>query len=421
MSGGKYTTESATFEPIITPALLGALIKCGTEAVSEAGKALEYQKLLDADKTSYANSLKAQQEQNQQSLKKYEENLTKEIARLENELAKRGIQSGKASNSLEERLQQLYSALNSNSTIRNTSNVKTFYASLCELESAKEYFLKICEVADQIILGDTAHKPIAENLKRQAEELIASNNRTITQYQQIYNQLCHILPEAKYDQKTVDSLKEEYMLELARAKSLCRITNTLTLYPAYSANTVEQAIIKLKEISNHQIELIEKIKSNPALHMDPDKREKACEVVANKICAALVSKGIQLKQVNIINSSRICYYYYENALLKVVVANTGTVTFEVVGNPEKKSGFTNYDKQRVLSAMERFQTDYPDLQEQLSKNNVVLTLHDCVEPNESIVTYEKPEILSAEQRAANEAAVLAMLRASEQVRYVDGT
>ena len=57
MSGGKYTTESATFEPVITPALLGALIKCGTEAVSEAGRAIEYQKLLEADKTAYNDAL----------------------------------------------------------------------------------------------------------------------------------------------------------------------------------------------------------------------------------------------------------------------------------------------------------------------------------------------------------------------------
>lgn len=421
MSGGKYTTESATFEPIITAALLSALIKCGTEAVSEAGKSIEYQKLLDADKNSYNESLEKQREQNRRSLDIYNNNLRVEIVRLEKELEKKGVHVGGSSKSYEERLQQLYSALNANTSIQQNTTVKTYYASLTNLESTKTYFTRICEVADQIIIGSTKYKPEAIELKKKAEKLIATNNRDVSAFQEIYDQLCQIIPNAKIAQEKEKSLKNEYMTELAKAKSLCHITNTLTLYPSFSYDTAEQAIIKLKEISSHQIELIEKIKSNPALHMTPEKREKACEVVANKICAALVANGIQLKQVNVINNSRICYYYYENALLKVVVTNTGAVTFEVVGNPEKKTGFTNYDKKRVLEAMERFQANYPELQNQLSKNNVVLTLHECIEPNESIVTYEKPELLTAEQRAANEAAVLAMLQASEQVRYVDGT
>lgn len=421
MSGGKYTTESATFEPIITAALLDALIKCGTEAVSEAGKAIEYKKLLDADRISYNNSLQKQQEQNRRSLDIYINNLRVEIVRLEKELENKGIRVGGNPKSYEERLQQLYAALHANTSIQQNAKVKTYYASLTDLESTKTYFTKICEIADQIIIGSTKYKQKAIDLKKRAENLIAINNRDVSAFQKIYDQLCQILPDAKIAQEKEMSLKNEYMTELARAKSLCHITNTLSLYPSFSNDTAEQTIIKLKEISNHQIELIEKIKSNPALHMTPEKREKACEVVANKICAALIANGIQLRQVNVINNSRICYYYYENALLKIVVTNTGVVTFEVVGNPEKKTGFTNYDKMRVLRAMERFQADYPKLQNQLSKNNVVLTLHECIEPNESIVTYEKPELLTAEQRAANEAAVLAMLQASEQVRYVDGT
>ena len=420
MSGGKYTTESATFEPIITPMLLGALIKCGTEAVSEASKSIEYQKLLDADKKFYKELLKKQQEDNQRSLEIYNHNLRVEIERLEKELEQRGIRVGDSICSDEERLQQLYSALKSNSYFQQNATVKTYFASLSDLVSTKDYFIKTCEVADQIILGETKYKLTASTLKKRAIDLINSNNRDILAYQNIYNQLCKILLDAKKAQEEQDSLKKEYMLELARAKALCQITNTLTLYPSFSYDTAENAIVRLKEISSHQIELIEKIKSNPALHMTPEKREKACEEVANKICAALVSKGIQLKQVNIINSSRICYYYYEDALLKVVVTNTGTVTFEVVGNPEKKTGFSNYDKKRVLDAMKQFQKQYPQFQDQLSKNNVVLTLHECIEPDDSIVTYEKPEFLTAEQRAANEAAVLAMLRASESVRYVDG-
>lgn len=421
MSGGKYTTESATFVPIITAALLGALIKCGTEAVSEAGKSIEYQKLLDADRVSYNESLQKQQEQNRRSLDIYTNNLRIEIVRLEKELENKGIRVGGSSKSYEERLQQLYSALNANTSIQQNTRVKTYFASLSNLESTKTYFTKICEIADQIIIGSTKYKPEAISLKKRAENLIATNNRDIKAFQEIHDQLCQILPSAKITQEKEKSLKNEYMTELAKAKSLCHITNTLTLYPSFSYDTAEQAIIKLKEISRHQIELIEKIKSNPTLHMTPEKREKACEVVANKICAALVANGIQLKQVNVINSSRICYYYYESALLKVVVTNTGAVTFEVVGNSEKKTGFTNYDKKRVLEAMEQFQAYYPELQNQLSKNNVVLTLHECIEPNESIVTYEKPEFLTAEQRAANESAVLAMLQASEKVRYVDGT
>lgn len=392
MSGGKYTTESATFEPVITPALLGALIKCGTEAVSEAGRAIEYQKLLEADKTAYNDALLKQQEQNQKSLAIYAENLKKEMVRLEKEVKARG-----------------------------ESNTKTYFASLKELESIKEWFIKICDIADQIILGNSEFKASALQLKKRAENLIAANNREIIGYQQIHEQLCQMLPKAKVVQEKEKSLKQEYMQELARAKSLCHITNTLTLYPTFTLTTAEQAIIQLKEISKHQIELIEKIKANPVLHMDPDKRNKACEVVANKICASFVANGINLKQVHVMNNSRVCYYYYDNALLKVVVTDAGVVTFEVVGNPEKKTGFSNFDKKRVLEAMERFQKEYPGLQEQLSKNNVVLTLHECIEPNENIVMYEKPEVLTAEQRAANEAAVLEMLRASESVRYIEGT
>ena len=60
MSGGKYTSESVVFEPIILPAILDTLIKCGTEAVSEAGKAVELEKLIKQEKSEYLRRMNEQ-------------------------------------------------------------------------------------------------------------------------------------------------------------------------------------------------------------------------------------------------------------------------------------------------------------------------------------------------------------------------
>ena len=154
--------------------------------------------------------------------------------------------------------------------------------------------------------------------------------------------------------------------------------------------------------------------------MTREEREKARETVANKICAALADKDVRLCRVSAISQSKICYYYYHDALLKVAVTDTGMVTMEVVGDPEKKTGFTSLDKKKVLAAMQRFQTEYPELAKKLSENNVVLNLHGCVEPSEDIVTYQEPEYQSEEERAADEAALLAMLQNVQQARYAEG-
>lgn len=420
MSGGKYATESATFELVITPAILGALRKIGTEAVTEAGKAVEYQKLLKQEEAKYNKSLEQQQNLTRKALETYQRNLSREIQKLESELRKRGILLPQSLGTNESKLQMLHNLLNTNTAVKKSSNLKTYYVCLNTMESAKDLFIDICSIADQIIAMENDYKEQATKLKQNAESLISTSAQDINAYKTIYNQLCEIRPRAMKLQEKTESLKKEYLSELARAKALCQITNTITLYPAFSQASAEQSIIRLKEISRHQVDLIEKIKRDPCLNMSPEKREKACESVASKICAALTLRGISLKKVSILNRSRICYYYYNDALLKVAVTDTGEIVFEVVGNPDKKTGFTNYDKKRVLEAMEKFQKEYPELQEELKKNNVVLTLESSVEPSENIVTYEKPQILTSEEKAANEAAILQMLQAAQRVRYLEG-
>ena len=421
MSGGKQTTESATFEPIIAPALLSALKKIGTEALAEAGKAMEYQNLLKQEEEKYNRSLEQQKEETRKALEGYKRNISAEVRRLESELRKKGVTFPQNTDTAESRLQLLYSLLNTNETVKSSTDLRTYYVCLKTMESAKELFIQICNLADQIIAKENEYREQAVMLKQRAEKLISTGTQQkIGEYKSIYEELNEIHSKAMVSQERIESLKKEFMAELARAKALCKITNTLTVYPVFSPDTAEQAILRLKAISSRQIAMIEEIKKNPCLHMSPEKREKACETVATKICAALTLKGMQLKQVSILNKSRICYYYYKEALLKVAVTDTGAVTFEVVGNPEKKSGFSNYDKKRVLEAMERFQKEFPELQEELKKNNVVLTLEETLEPNESIVTYEKPQFLTAQQKAANDAAILQMLQAAQNVRYVEG-
>ena len=423
MSGGKYGYESSTFEPVITPAILGALLKTGTEAVAEAGKAVELQRLMKLEADKYKSALEQQKQKSREALDIYLKNLSAEIQRLEKELRARGISLPNNSGSVESRLKQLYDLLATNSAVKSSSQIRTYYANLKTIESVRDWYEKICAAANDIIVRENEYSEKAAALKRQAERLLSANTRDAAALKKIYEELNAIRPEAIVSQKEKESLKQEYLSELARAKALCKITHTLIPYPKYSPDpkVTVQAIVRLKEISSSQIELIERIKKDPCLTMTPEKRKKACEAVANKICAVLVAKGMKLRQVAVLNKSWVCYYYYKEALLKVSIADTGAITFEVVGNPDKKTGFTNTDKRRVLEAMRDFQKSFPELQEKLKKANVVLTLESSVEPCDEIVTYEKPDIMTAEERAANEAAVLQMLENAQRVRFVGGT
>lgn len=420
MSGGKYTSESAMFIPAIGAAVFGALIKSGTEAVVEAGKAVEMQKILSQSKKQYTQYLHAQQDQTRKALEEYNQRLWQEVHRLEQELIAKGLTLPASAATAPQRLQQLNELLRRHDSVRAAIETKTYFISLLDLEQAGKVAEQLCQTADVLIAEKTRYSAQAAALKEQALALLRQSCTDTARYQALYDSLSQLLVLSQKSAAQRDSLRDEYNNELARARALCHITNTAVLYPVFSEETAPQAILRLKELCTRQMQLIEEIRKNPALNMSPEDRQKSCEAVADRICAALVGRGVKLRQVSLLNSCRICYYYYRDALLKVTVTDTGIVTFEVVGDPKKRTGFTNRDKQRVVAAMEQFQTEYPHLQESLSHNGVKLNLHDCVEPSEDIVTYEVPELLTDEERAENDAAILTMLQAAQRVHYVDG-
>ncbi len=384
MSGGKYATESATFTPSITAAVFGALMKQGTEAVAQAGKAVELQKLLARERLESAKKMEA--------LRRETESILQQAAQ-------------------QQAAQQQATQQRATAPIAPVI-VRTEQAQ----DGSKELLRQICETADTVIAEETSYSARAQAIKQEAQK----GGRRTEELRRLYDRLCAFLPEARrcYEKQTAQ--KEMYHNELARAKALCHITHTLAAFPEFSEENIDQVLLRLKEISASQIRLIEQIKANPAMRMTREEREKARETVANKICAALADKDVRLCRVSAISQSKICYYYYHDALLKVAVTDTGMVTMEVVGDPEKKTGFTSLDKKKVLAAMQRFQTEYPELAKKLSENNVVLNLHGCVEPSEDIVTYQEPEYQSEEERAADEAALLAMLQNVQQARYAGG-
>lgn len=65
-------------------------------------------------------------------------------------------------------------------------------------------------------------------------------------------------------------MKASYDNELARAKALCHITNTLAPYPLFSLEHADEAILKLKSISEKQMVLIDTLRTNPVPKMSKE-------------------------------------------------------------------------------------------------------------------------------------------------------
>ena len=214
-------------------------------------------------------------------------------------------------------------------------------------------------------------------------------------------------------------LKKLYDDELAKAKGLCHITHTLTPYPVFSFATAEKSILDLKKISEKQIRLLEEIRKNPSRKMSEDEKKKASETVAERLCAVMLDNGISLKKVSYQDNGNTFYYLYDEALLKINVTTEGFVSFQIVGDPQNRTGETRKDEEKVLSAMKHFQSQFPLIMEKINgKKSINLTLHREVEPCKEIVEYELP--MTEEEKRINDQAIIAALNSANQFRYANG-
>lgn len=415
MSGGKYTSESTVFQPVITPLLLETLIKCGTEAVAEAGKAVELEKQLKKERQEYENKLVAERKKTESAVVEYKNNLQQQINSLEKRIQDMGISIATVrTNDLHQRIEQLSAIIRSSAS--TDSNIQPLFLNLQKKESVLYLFEKAIDLLDPVIAEDVVESKEVLRIKDSIKSALLTGD--VERIRKLYSDACTLATEAKMSIERKKSLKASYDNELARAKALCHITNTLAPYPLFSLENADEAILKLKSISEKQMVLIDSLRTNPVPKMSKEQRAAAREEVANRICATFTNEGIPLERVTCVDNKRICYYIYEGALLKVEISDTGFVSFVVVGDPKSKTGFKNYDQKKVIAAMEHFQKQYPSLQAHLEANKVKLTLHSEIEPCPEIVEYE--HILSEEEMFANEQDVLAMLNSSSHVRYVDG-
>lgn len=413
MSGAKYTAETQTFTPVILPAVLGALVKCGTESVAQAGRAVEMEQIIREYKKAYDLALAQQHQRTERAMHLYNQTMQAKVVTLEQELQNMGIRIPPSSGSTpQQRLHQLSQIANNYAS----HQAAPIFLSLKESESAADFFVKITQLIDPIIPEGLPCCNRLLELKASAESALKQGNTSAIHA--VYTELHALMPQVQSELSRKKSLKETYDRELARAKALCRITRTLAPYPVFQFETAEQAIIKLKEISARQFQTIEQIRQNPVIRMDPDDRRKAQEAVATRICAALADTGTILERVSEIGNERVCWYQYGDAMLKVSVADTGFVSFEVVGHPSKKSGFKKFDENRVLDAMNRFKQEFPELQRQLQKRDVSVNVILDSEPCSEIVQYEQP--MTDAQYLANQSAVLAMMNNVQQAMYAGG-
>ena len=126
MSGGKYTSESTVFQPVITPLLLETLIKCGTEAVAEAGKAVELEKQLKKERQEYENKLVAERKKTESAVVEYKNNLQQQINSLEKRIQDMGISIATVrTNDLHQRIEQLSAIIRSSAS--TDSNIQPLF------------------------------------------------------------------------------------------------------------------------------------------------------------------------------------------------------------------------------------------------------------------------------------------------------
>ncbi len=407
MSGGKYTTETSTFVPGVTEAVLTALVTSGASAVAAAAQAKEMKDLIIQNKEKYDKVLKEQQNETEKLLQEYS----------------KALNNSSLNNDVSTDINQSQDALINNTTdvvvikTKGFKRVDKIYDIPFEKKEKKmELFKTITSICDKSIALDTSYSAEIDKIKKNAVALLKKNTDTENEWNDLTNKLNEILPKLKEEDEKTCKMKEEYYREYSRAKGLCKLTNTKVLLPVFSLERADSNILRLKQISEQQMKLLEEIEKNPVINMPLDERKKAKELVASKICATLIEQGIELKSVSEINSSNICYYSYYGQLLKVSVTDTGMVSFEVIGDLDKKTGFN--DNKKVVETMEKFQKDFPELVVKLSKNNVTLQLNASIEPSDEIVDYEKIDVMNEEERRINDAAVMAMLHNANNVRYV---
>lgn len=414
MSGAKYTSETQTFTPVILPAVLGALITCGTEAVAQAGRAVEMEQIIRENCKAYDAALAQQRQRTAQAMQQYELAMRTKIRELEQQLHSAGV-AVPAENgaSLGQRIQQLTQLAGKGHSGQQITHV---FLNLKEMGSAAELFRKITDLIDPILPEELPCCGVLLEWKTAAAAALKKGDTA--EIRRICDRVSAKMSQVQAELTHKKSLKETYDRELARAKALHRITKTLAPYPVFTLETAEQAIIKLKEISVRQFQIIDRLRQDPVMRMSPEDRLKAQALVSNRICAALADTGVELDRVSEIGNERVCWYRYGDAMLKVSVADTGFVSFEVVGHPDKRSGFKKYDENRVLEAMERFRQEFPQLQQQLEQRNVSVNVLLDSEPCAEIVRYEQP--MTDAQYQANQAAVLAMLNNVQQAMAVGG-
>ena len=362
MSGGKIGGDFIGFE--LAAAAVSLAIAGGAAALSQARQAQELTRAIRQQETQLEQRREMIRNAGQAACMQFERQLEIEVFRMAKLIER---QSGRIVTARKPG-ETLYDSFARLVAMQKTGAVATEVKFIERPENLRLVFDEICAISEELLPFQWSRRPMLENSFQRAKQLFAkstSANSCRTELLGIRDTLRTERPEHLRMIREVESLRRQYLEEVAMARALYAITEDQITVEDFCYESAATQIARLRQINEQQRKRLNEIYENPTYAMTPETRQKAVRQVSDRIEAAMATCR-NPKVGGVINPSTATRYYkYGNAYLRCTVAENGTIVMEVVGD-----SFGERDKKSIVQEMQRFQSEFPSIQSALLAQGV---------------------------------------------------
>lgn len=363
MSGGKIGGDHIGFE--LAAAAISLAIAGGAAALSQARQAQELTKAIRQQEMQLEQRRETIRQSGQSACMQFERQLEAELFRMAKRIER---QSGRAIAATKpgETVYDSYMRL----AAMSKANVpkETAIAFSERPEGLRKIFEEICAISEELLPYQWSRKAVLENSFQRAKQLFTDASHDGSHRME----LLRIRDVLRTDRpmhlrliQEVESLRRQYLEEVAMARALYAITEDQITVEDFCYKDAEAQITRLRQINDRQRKRLNDIYENPTYAMTPEARKKAVQQVSDRIEATMAACNNPKVGGTINPSAATRYYKYGEAYLRCTVAENGTVVMEVVGD-----AFGEQDTGVVVQEMQRFQAEFPSIQRALRAQGV---------------------------------------------------
>lgn len=365
MSGGKIGADCIGFA--LTEVAIALVAAGGAAALTAVREADELSKLIRESEKQLKGRQEALRAEGERQCRVFEQHLAAEVAALSASLERvtgKKITAGLAGETVYESYLRLAQIQTTAPSVKADPSRRP-----ANPVQMKRVFEEAVAIAGELLPYEWPERyrvaaALAEAKKVMGDKTMVQHKR-VEALTRIRNDLRNTRKRHLSQINRVESLRRQYLAELATARVLYAVTNEQFVEDDFRFAQGEAQIAHLREINAAQRQKLDAIYENPTGGMAPEERQQAVRDVSDRIAAVMRACGNKLVGNSVSPEAITRFYRYGGAFLRCCVAENGTVVMEVVGD---SCGDRNVET--VVGEMERFKNEFVAIQKAMEERGI---------------------------------------------------